>query len=1035
MATQSQVTFPTIIRAAWAVTVARHTRLAIFEAHEVCFGVTLSGRTAPVAGLDNMAGPTIVTLPVRVMVDYDQPIVDFLDALRSQAAEMMPFEHFGLQNIRRLSADAERACGFNNLLVIHSEIPQTSSLVTGIGMTQLEEYTEMLQTYGIIMECHITGGGVSLYAQFDPLVIDHQHMIWVLQHFANTIKVLAQNPSSKRLVHYTLGRMATECEYEQILAWNKGYQASEDYCLHQLVENTVSLYPDRLAVCGFDNQLTYGELNHQTNILAQYLIKLGVGPEVLVPICFEKSSIMIVAILGILKAGGGYVPLDPTHPIARLEYIIGQTEAQLILSSPSQIHTFNHSTNVRTLVIDPTFFKEQQIDNGLSILVGSQPKPSNVAYVIYTSGSSGDPKGVMVEHGAISKSIIQHGNRFGHKTVDGVRVLQFSSYTFDVSVIDIFTTLAYGGCICVPSEDDRLYNLPRIINDMEIDLVILTPTVAKLLDPADVPDLKILAMTGEVLSSGLVKTWADGNRRVVNGYGPTEASVDCAAVLVTRDTSPNNVGHNLGGLIWITEPEDHNQLAPLGCVGEIVISGDILARGYLKDPRRTATSFINHPPWMPKGYGPLRIYKTGDLARYAVDGSVEYLGRKDTQVKFHGMRIEMGEIESHLGTCSAVLQSTVELVARNGANILVGYLRLDTSTSDRQLSSAEYLLPLTKHTSEVLDNAKRAARKALPLYMVPGILIPLSTMPCTTSGKADRRKLKELFQNMSEKTLSVYQGRCVDAMQREPKTTAQKLVRDLWADILQVDTDSIGLDDNFFRMGGDSISAVLLVSAFRKKGLALAVTEIHQSNDLADMAALLDIDNRLPSLSGDEIPVFSLMEAESATAIATLVQDVSAQCRVEPESVQDIYPCSPLQEGLVGFSIREAGAYLSQRVYRLCSTTDLDRLHTAWENVLARNEILRTRIVHVATQGSLQVVLKPHKGWQTGSNLQQYLKAERSQSLGYGDPLCRYAIVTEDTQESYFVLSIHHVCIQCTTLTETYLQIYRLFTTGGRCRF
>lgn len=301
--------------------------------------------------------------------------------------------------------------------------------------------------------------------------------------------------------------------------------------------------------------------------------------------------------------------------------------------------------------------------------------------------------------------------------------------------------------------------------------------------------------------------------------------------------------------------------------------------------------------------------------------------------------------------------------------------------------------------------------------MVPSVLIPLSIMPCTTSGKINRRMLKDIFQKMPEKTLSVYRGRCGDATKREPKTATQKLVRDLWADILQIEISIIGLDDNFFRMGGDSISVIQLASAFRKKGLSLAAMEIHRSNDLESMAAFLDtsshaLPSSLPSTSPQvEITAFSLVGVESPSTISALVKNVSAQCHTEPESVQDIYPCTPLQEGLIALSVGESGAYLSQRVYRLSPMTDLDRFRAAWEDALVHNEILRTRIVQVATQGSLQVVLKPHAEWSAGSNLQQYLEAERGQILGYGDPLCRYGIFTGDIEEIYFVLSIHHVRI------------------------
>lgn len=304
--------------------------------------------------------------------------------------------------------------------------------------------------------------------------------------------------------------------------------------------------------------------------------------------------------------------------------------------------------------------------------------------------------------------------------------------------------------------------------------------------------------------------------------------------------------------------------------------------------------------------------------------------------------------------------------------------------------------------------------------MVPSIFIPLSSMPCTASGKTDRRKLKGIFQKLSEKTLSVYRGRDDYPTKRE-FTTTQLLIRDIWADVLHIDASAIELDDNFFRIGGDSISAIQLVSAFRKKGLLLAVTEIHQSNDLEDMAALLDIRNRSkPSpLPNNEIPVFSLLDAESPSEISALVQNVAAQCCIEPRSIQDIYPCSPLQEGLVGLSIRENGMYLCQMVYRLSSTTDLDRFRASWEDVLTNNEILRTRIIHVPTQGSLQVVLKPHREWQTSKNLQKYLRAERGRSLAYGDPLCRYGIFTGDMEETYFVLNIHHVRIDTRSTSDT----------------
>lgn len=368
-------------------------------------------------------------------------------------------------------------------------------------------------------------------------------------------------------------------------------------------------------------------------------------------------------------------------------------------------------------------------------------QPSDVAYTIFTSGSTGKPKGVVLEHGTLCTSLLEQGKAFGCEK--GTRVLQFCSYTFDISVMEIFGTLLHGGCICMPTENERLVELAKTIKLMAVELAFLTPTFANLLD-LDITPLKKIALVGEAHSRTHIDKWAS-RLQLINAYGPTEASVISAFHLITPESNINNIGRAIGGLMWVTETNNNN-LAAIGTIGELAISGNNLARGYFNDAKRTESVFLKHLPLMPWEYrseSPRVMYKTGDSVRYNSDGTIQYLGRRDTQIKLHGQRIECGEVEYSIIALGQVEDAAVELVEVNGVATLVAFICLIPSISLGIDDGSGRILP-TESIASLSQNLKNALADTLPRYMIPSIFVPHVRFPTAVSGKVDRRQLKSI---------------------------------------------------------------------------------------------------------------------------------------------------------------------------------------------------------------------------------------------------------------------------------------------------
>lgn len=545
------------------------------------------------------------------------------------------------------------------------------------------------------------------------------------------------------------------------------------------------------------------------------------------------------------------------------------------------------------------------------------------------------------------------------------RMLQYSSHAFDVSVLDLAVSLMAGCCLCIPSAEDRQNRLTETLNEFSVDLVVLTPTVSRMVHPERLTSLRTLKVIGEAVSSFDIQRWttAAPHIKFVNMYGPAECTISSTVQSPLKpDSYSSNIGYPLSSATaWVVDPSDHHRLLPMGAVGELLIQGPIVGRGYLNRPEQTAAAFVPPPAWFlqfkPDASEGERLYKTGDLVQYAADGSMHYKGRKDFQVKLRGQRLELGEVEAQLRHSFVDALDVIAEVAylnQGKTAALVAFIHQpswdaeSSSTSSSATVGDNTDLDLFHPPSDAFDRAVTQARAmmadALPSYMEPSIYLPLVRIPKSRSGKADRGQLRQIVNSGLHERWAGH-ANTVTAPRKMPTTEMEVILCSAVAGAIGLSEADIGLEDNFFHRGGDSVAAMMLVGSLREQGCHLTVADIFSHPRLENMATKV---NRAHLSNVQKVPPpFSLLEndAESPDAV---IQQAIKQCAVEDEEVEDIYPCSPLQHGFFVLSnTRKHGTLVVRFAYDLRPGTDIDRLQTAWNETKKAHPMLRTRVIQL----------------------------------------------------------------------------------------
>ena len=802
------LTLNTVVQGAWSVLLSR------YSGHDdVVFGTTVSGRPPDLEGGHDIVGLFINTLPVRVRVDGREPLVPWLQELQRTQAVLRQYEHSALSQVHRWSEVPQDRPLFESLLVFEN-FPVRESPGEGgrdrADLTIHDAFATERPDVPLLLAV-VPGRRVRLKGFFDRRRFQVSAVRRVLGHLERLLRTVVSAPG-RRLEELAV---LTPSERHQLrLEWNDSLVARGDRpTVHRLVERSAAASPDRVALSFEGVQLSYAELQRRAGLLARLLRSHGVRPGVQVGVLAERSIELVVALLGVLGAGGAYVPLDPDYPAERLDRMIEQSEPSVVLVQGrlAPPRAARGSTLVR---LDGAW--EELVAGQGSLPPTEDASEDDLAYVIYTSGSTGRPKGVMVPHRGVSNRLqwMPEALRLGPDDA----VVQKTPYSFDVSVWELFWPLVHGARLVVArpgGHRDSRY----LVDLLARERVTVAHFVPSMLGAfLDEPALESRAAPSRVIASGEALSPEYRDRFVArlgsdlfNLYGPTEASIE-----VTWWPC----GDGGDRVVPIGRPIDNVRiqiadrslrLCPAGVPGELLIGGECLVRGYLGSPALTAQSFVPDP----FGHAPGgRLYRSGDLARHAADGAVEFLGRFDGQVKVRGNRIELGEIETVLAGHPAVREARVVAWSAGGkSQRLVAYA---------VPSGAATLSP------DALDRVLREhVTAALPGYMVPSVVMPLERLPLTPSGKLDRGALPEPSG-----------ARAADAERIAPRSPEEKALATIWREVLGV--EDLGVTDNFFGVGGDSILGLQVVARAHRQGLRLTPRQLFESPTIEGLALLAE---------------------------------------------------------------------------------------------------------------------------------------------------------------------------------------------------
>ncbi|NYD44504.1 amino acid adenylation domain-containing protein/non-ribosomal peptide synthase protein (TIGR01720 family) [Actinomadura luteofluorescens] len=806
LARRRHLTLGTVVHGAWALLLSRYS-----GQRDVVFGSVVSTRPPQVADVERMVGLLSATLPIRVRVDESAPLLEWLATLQKDLAAGRRYDYSPLAQVQRWSDVPGGTALFDSIVAFENYPVRTGWLgaddplsVTGVRAHERPHYPVTLVVAGT--------DDLEVRLHHDRRRLSDPAAERMLGHLRTLLTEIADGLAADPDRPVGGLRLLTPAEEDRLLGdWADGGEAELlSATVPELLDEQARTRPDALAVICGEQRLTYRQFDARVNRLAHHLRAAGVGPDVPVAVCLERSVELLVALLAVVKAGGCYVPLDPEYPQARIASLIADTGVRLVLTGGGAADRLPPDGAARVLNLDA---EAEEIDRAPSTPPASAVSSDNLLYIICTSGSTGRPKGVMATHRGVLNHLGWMQRTFPIGPDD--RIAQRTSVGFDASVWEVFWPFLTGAALVVPDTDAKdPERLAQVMDEHEVTVVSYVPSLLNtvLVDPARRlgHHLRLVLIAGEALPAGLVNAFREVcHAEAANVYGPTETSVSCVIWPVPdrSDVARVPIGRPLTGTRGYVLDRELRPV-PVGVPGELYVGGSGVARGYLARPGMTAERFVPDP----FGTGD-RLYRTGDLVRWLPDGSLEFVARADFQVKVRGFRIELGEIEAVLSGHPAVRD--VVVTAQEQEN-----------TSSRRLVA--YVLPARDAERVPVSELRDHLAARLPDYMVPAVFVWLDTLPVTANGKVDRALLPapdgvrpELAQEFVP-----------------PRDPAEKTLSAIWADVLGV--DRVGALDNFFELGGDSILSIMVVSRAAQEGLRITPRQFFDKQTVRELAAVAE---------------------------------------------------------------------------------------------------------------------------------------------------------------------------------------------------
>ncbi|KJZ71051.1 hypothetical protein HIM_09578 [Hirsutella minnesotensis 3608] len=891
---------------------------------DVVIGSVTSGRTAPLDSVEDIIGPCIATLPLRTNLSGLKVYTDLLTHIHASNRAIMKHCGIPLSEVKKLISLRPTESLYDVLFVYQESIVNRIPTVT--HFTEVK-HLDRLETK-LLLEVIPCGDGFTLQATYHSSALTPQMAECILGQMERISKMILGN----RRGH--IQSSAAFAIDEQSINADKMrfYQGTPDLAaqFQATVRETPSapgLYFGGSLKAGITSGVTmsYWELNEAANQVARFLHSRGIQVGDVLAIAMHKSPLFYITVLGIIKAGCAYLPVLPATPEDRLRNIFAQARICHCLVD-SAISTSFESKNFQIIRMNEvdlgTYLKED---------LNIPADPSRLAYVIYTSGTTGIPKGVAVNQKNIVSNIAFLKSIYPISASARPRLLQACSQAFDVSVFEIFFAWHAGMCLCACGNDDLFEDLEGSIRHMQITHLSLTPTVASLISPPNVPDIEFLVTAGEPLTMSLLDQWND---LLWQGYGPSETTNICSVKRMKRGDHTEHLGWTLPNTSTFVLWPGSLETVPLGWVGEFCFGGEQVASGYYNEPGLTDKSFLEHPR-----FG--RIYRSGDVGRMLPDGSLVIIGRLDDQIKLRGQRIEAGEINSTItrtGLANAAVTATMKCNDEVSQQLVSFYVPIHCSSPNL----VPFEIDLETNRQLFADLSSR-----LPSYMVPSYLIPLDRIPMTSSGKVDRRNLQTRFASFDLGYLEAA-ATCAPSYRDEGSwTTREKVIAEAIAESTKTALTAIKRWTPFAALGIDSISAIGLSRILiTKHGMKASISSILQNPTVAQLGRLLDAQDAVKDASD---------QASSDVHIAGFPDQIRATLACDPADIEDILPCTPLQEAMLSQGRR---SYFNKILLRL--QVQAKDMMSYWDQMCERHGILRTHFVTTknARHPIAQVVLR-----------------------------------------------------------------------------
>ncbi|KAG6304800.1 NRPS protein [Claviceps purpurea] len=913
-----------------------------------------------------------------------------------------PLVQDGLEHETHRETDPKRETFYSTCMLFLDgpKSPIDADVVEGTILDDIEFEMKPVVNYDMVV--YVLSGKVC-YLSYNVTRVSDDQAAHVAATFETVAKCIADAPH--RLVQEV--EVLSQLDVDRIKTWNAYQPIAVETCYQDLFRQRCDLHPNSPAVIAWDGSFTYNELDHFSSLLATRLQAAGIGPDVFVTICAIRCRWIPVAMLGIIKARGAFCALDLSHPLDRLKDICDALKSTITITTPTDSKIARKLAST-VIVIDG----DAPVESERITPMNDRPKPTNghprnALYSVFTSGSSGKPKGVVVEHRSFVSSALASIQPLDIRPHD--RLLHFSAYAFDISVFEVLTPLISGAAIAIPSEKRRKESLTHAVQELGATWALFTPTVARLYVPDEFPSLRTLALGGELAQTSDIALWQSKN--VVIIYNPAE----CCPIGVSGPACPAD-GRFLGWShtcqrAWIVDPRDHDKLLPIGAVGELLIEGPVVARCYAHDPNFSSpdSPFIQSTPsWMLRlrsnTSSGTRLYRTGDLARYGSDASLYYMGRKDSQIKIRGQRTEPGEIESNLHSILSKDKLGVAIVVLElrGSSKIIAFVSKDTGGlgGDSNIVGQLRIEAATEETDVCITKATSKLHSIMPAYLVPSAFLSVNYIPISRSGKIDRTRLKSFALSLPQETLlRVNNGLETGDL---PESNEEHRLQRMYSLVLGISRDKIGMESDFFRLGGDSLQAMKLLALAPKEGLTdISYEDIFRYPRLKDLArkASQSVTIKKDGFgeNGSVIHPFSLViDGQS------LIDMAAKQCNIERDSIEDIYPCTPMQASIMSQAVKGKIVPFLTFGLALRDHVDTKRVKDTWHAAYRANSLLRTRIIVCAETGQLyQVVVGGDIFWDD-DECGNFAQPKSGPSASIGGPLVRMKLV-----EGQLSIAIH----------------------------